>query len=65
MKTQPKQRILLRNEAGSLALEQILFIGAVVLASAGIYVFYENVNDYFSNITVAGSPQNVGANPNN
>lgn len=53
------------NEKGSLALEQILFIGAVVVASAGIFVFYENINAYFSGITVADSPTNIGQNPSN
>ena len=36
------------NEKGSLALEQILFIGAVVVLAGGIGAFYSNLGDYFS-----------------
>jgi len=36
------------NERGSLALEQILFIGAVVLLAAGLGAFYTNLGNYFS-----------------
>ena len=50
-----------RNEKGSLALEQVLFIGAVVALSAGLFVFYNNLSNYFSNIGFATSPTNVGA----
>jgi hypothetical protein len=49
------------NQKGSLALEQVLFIGAVVALAAGLFVFYENLADYFSNIGFATPPTNIGA----
>ena len=39
----------MKNEKGSLALEQVLFIGAVVLLAVGIGVFYQNLSDFFAN----------------
>lgn len=50
-----------RNEKGSLALEHILFIGAIVALSAGLFVFYDNLSDYFRNIGFADPPSSVGA----
>ncbi len=35
------------NEKGSLALEQVLFIGAVVAISAGLIAFYGSMSGYF------------------
>ena len=49
------------NERGSVALEQVLFIGAIVAMSAGIFAFYSDLRDYFSNFSVAASPSNVGS----
>jgi len=46
----------IRNERGSLSLEQILFIGAVVLVGGGLFAFYGNMNDYFENVNVPASP---------
>ena len=40
-----------KNERGSLALEQILFIGAIVVMSTGILAFYGSMNDYFANFS--------------
>lgn len=48
------------GEKGSLALEHILFIGAVVALSAGLFVFYDNLSSYFSSVDFADAPTNVG-----
>ncbi len=53
-------RISFFEEKGSLALEQVLFIGAVVALSAGLLVFYNNLSDYFANIGFAAPPTNIG-----
>ena len=50
-----------RQERGSLALEQVLFIGAVVAMSVGLYAFYNDLGGYFSNFSTASPPSNVGA----
>ncbi|HQH26880.1 MAG TPA: hypothetical protein PLP17_05735 [Oligoflexia bacterium] len=55
----------MNKEKGSLALEQVLFIGAVVALSAGLFIFYDNLSSYFSSITFAPSPKNFGAAPGN
>ncbi len=51
----------MKSEKGSLALEHVLFIGAVVALSAGLFAFYGNLSDYFSNVGFAAAPQNVGS----
>lgn len=51
------------KEKGSLALEQILFIGAIVTMSVGIFAFYGDLRQYFTDFSVAGAPQNVGNAP--
>lgn len=43
-----------RNEKGSLALEQVLFIGAVVLMSLGLFAFYDKLGNYFQNFDISG-----------
>ncbi len=48
-----------KNEKGSLSLEHILFIGAVVLLSAGITTFYTNINTFFSSVSFTDTP-NIG-----
>jgi uncharacterized protein (UPF0333 family) len=48
-----------KDEAGSLSLEHILFIGAVVLIAGGLGTFYTNLGDYFGNVNL-GAPTNVG-----
>ncbi len=48
------------NERGSLALEQVLFIGAIVAMSVGLYAFYGDLSTYFSNFQPATPPTNVG-----
>lgn len=53
-------RVQLRSEKGSLALEQVLFIGAVVALAAGLFAFYDNLAAYFSGIGFADSPSNFG-----
>lgn len=53
------------DERGSLALEQVLFIGAVVTMGAGILSFYDDLSNYFRNFTVATPPTNVGATSTN
>lgn len=52
---------MVENERGSLALEQVLFIAAVVTMSIGLFAFYGNIRDYFSNISLATPPSNIGA----
>ena len=37
------------DQRGSLALEQVLFIGAVVLLATGLFAFYGELSNYFSN----------------
>ena len=49
------------EERGSLALEQVLFIGAVVALAAGLFAFYNNLSNYFSGIGFATPPANVGS----
>lgn len=48
------------NERGSLALEHVLFIGAIVALSAGLFAFYNNISDYFANIGFSAPPTNLG-----
>jgi hypothetical protein len=52
-----------RSEKGSLALEQVLFIGAVVAMASGLFLFYENISTYLGNVGFSASPTNVGAAP--
>ncbi|MCB0323378.1 MAG: hypothetical protein KDD69_07380 [Bdellovibrionales bacterium] len=54
-------RLCSKDERGSLALEHVLFIGAVVAISAGLFVFYGNLSDYFSNVGFSAPPTGVGA----
>ena len=46
----------LNNEKGSLALEQVLFIGAITLVAVGVYAFYNNLGGYFSNVNLPAQP---------
>jgi prolipoprotein diacylglyceryltransferase len=48
------------NERGSLSLEHILFIGAVVLIAAGLGTFYGRIGNYFNDINL-GQATDVGA----
>ncbi len=41
-----------RLQKGSLALEQILFIGAVVALSSAVYAFYGRLGTYFQNLNI-------------
>lgn len=54
----------LQEERGSLALEHVLFIGAVVALSAGLFAFYGNLSNYFETVGFAAAPQNVGQQSN-
>ena len=56
-----RRKMSVRKQTGSLALEQILFIGAVVAMSAGVWAFYDDIGAYFTNFAVADAPQNFGA----
>jgi len=49
------------KERGSLALEQVLFIGAVVVMSAGVFTFYTDIGSYFStfNIDTVSKPSST------
>ena len=53
-----------KKEKGSLALEQILFIGAIVVMSGGIFAFYGEISDYFSTFKTVNAQTNFGENPN-
>jgi len=57
-----KQKKVALGERGSLSLEHILFIGAVVLITAGLATFYGNINTYFANVGFNAPPANVGGN---
>ena len=52
------------NERGSLALEQILIIAAIVTMSAGLFVFYDNVSTYFRTFNLSSLPTTVSASSN-
>ena len=53
-------KLLNRNkERGNLALEQILFITAIVLLSAGVAVFYENLSNYFKEFSIGSAPTSL------
>lgn len=52
----------LGEERGSLALEQVLFIGAAIALSVGIFTFYEGMRSYFEGVSVTSLPTTV-ANP--
>lgn len=47
------------SEHGSLALEQVLFIGAVLTMSVGLFAFYENVASYLRTINIAALPTQI------
>lgn len=47
---------LTKNQKGSLALEQVLFIGAVVTMSIGLFAFYDNISSYFKNFNISNLP---------
>ena len=48
------------RERGSLALEQILFIAAVVIMGGFIAGFYQEIGDYFDGASFAAPPTNIG-----
>jgi len=53
-------RLLNKNkERGNLALEQILFITAIVLLSAGVAIFYDNLSGYFKTFSVGNAPTSL------
>lgn len=47
------------NERGSLALEQILIIAAIVTMSSGLFVFYDNLSSYFRTFNLSSLPTSV------
>ena len=47
------------NERGSLALEQILVIAAIVTMSAGLFIFYDNISNYFRTFNISALPTGV------
>lgn len=49
----------IQSERGSLALEQILIIAAIVTMSAGLFVFYDNVSTYFRTFNLSSLPTTV------
>ncbi len=48
-----------QNERGSLALEQVLFIGAVLTMSVGLFAFYDNVANYLRSVNIAALPTQI------
>ncbi len=46
---------LRKNEKGSLALEQVLFISAIVVVGAGVMNFYSDIAEFFSGFQVTGA----------
>ena len=44
------------SQRGSLALEQVLFIGAIVTMSLGLFAFYDNLAAYFRNFNITSLP---------
>lgn len=48
-----------RDERGSLALEQVLFIGAVITMSLGVFAFYENIATYFRTVSITALPTQI------
>ena len=63
-----KQKTVLSNESGSLALEQVLFVGAIVVMSLGLFAFYDKLGSYFQNFDISGlgtSVQTPGNSTNN
>ncbi len=48
------------DERGSLSLEHILFIGAVVLIAAGLGAFYGRIGNYFNDINL-GQATDIGS----
>lgn len=58
MKDNNKNTIL--NEKGSLSLEQVLYIGAVVAISGGLYAFYGNISSYLEDVGFSSAPSNLG-----
>lgn len=64
MKTQVQPLFQFRNfkaQRGSLALEQVLFIGAIAAMAIGLGVFYRNIGNYFTNASFSAAPQNLGS----
>lgn len=49
------------SEKGSLALEQVLFIGAVVAMATGLYAFYGDISRYFEAVDFSAAPQGLGS----
>lgn len=53
------------SESGSLALEQVLFIGAVIGLATGLFAFYDNISTYLQNVGFSSAPSDVGSPSNN
>ncbi len=51
-----KNRPQIRSEKGSLALEQVLFIGAVLTMSLGVFAFYDRIAAYLKTVNVGSLP---------
>ncbi len=45
--------INIKNERGSLALEQVLFIGAIIAMSVGLFAFYDDMRVFFDGVNVS------------
>ena len=61
MKTSGKKSLAViahrfRKQDGSLALEQVLFIGAIVTMSVGLIAFYSHLAQYFQDFNVGKAP---------
>ena len=55
------RRADVQDQRGSLSLEHVLFIGAVVALSAALFGFYGKLSQYFTDIDIDSVPTSVGA----
>lgn len=46
----------MREDRGSLSLEQVLFIGAIVIIAGGLTNFYSEIGQYFSTTSFGNGP---------
>ncbi|MCB0343615.1 MAG: hypothetical protein KDD66_00785 [Bdellovibrionales bacterium] len=56
----PNTKAKAKEEKGSLSLEQILFVAAVVGIGAGLTAFYGNISSYLTNVGFNAPPSGLG-----
>ncbi|MFN8390266.1 MAG: hypothetical protein U0136_08260 [Bdellovibrionota bacterium] len=54
-----RSKITQFNQRGSLALEQVLFIGAIVTMSLGLFAFYDKLSTYFASVDISSLQHTV------